>query len=178
MIPRQAVLTTIVFCLMAFEVLVLAMLMLLPYVPDPGFANLNMNVYVFLAPLSTISLLGLLYAWLLRLGTRELRRHLAKFNSFVQFLAEPFGTLISSIKTRSLSESAGALAILSRPRLMLAISLVASVLLALVPYRLDLNPTATLVGIDSPLYVTWIMFCACEPSIFYRSQLRLCRKCS
>ena len=39
---------------------------------------------------------------------------------------------------------------------MLAISLATSVLLALVPYRADLNPTGRLVGIDSPLYVTWI----------------------
>jgi len=39
---------------------------------------------------------------------------------------------------------------------MLAISLVVSSLLAFVPYRPDLNPTGTLVGIDSPLYVTWV----------------------
>src|SRR2546426_5600537 len=39
---------------------------------------------------------------------------------------------------------------------MLAVSLFISSLLALVPYRRDLNPSGTLVGIDSPTYVTWI----------------------
>ena len=39
---------------------------------------------------------------------------------------------------------------------MLTVSLVVSSLLAFVPYRPDLNPSGTLVGIDSPTYVTWI----------------------
>src|SRR5437773_11273137 len=39
---------------------------------------------------------------------------------------------------------------------MLGISLVVSVLIVFVPYRPDLNPTANLVGIDSPTYVGWI----------------------
>src|SRR5437773_10507533 len=39
---------------------------------------------------------------------------------------------------------------------MLGISLVLSVLIVFVPYRPDLNPTATLVGIDSPTYVGWV----------------------
>jgi hypothetical protein len=39
---------------------------------------------------------------------------------------------------------------------MLAMSLVVSSLLAFVPYRPDLNPSGTLVGIDSPTYVNWI----------------------
>src|SRR5213593_4794907 len=39
---------------------------------------------------------------------------------------------------------------------MLGISLLASVLLAFIPYRADLNPNSVLVGIDSPTYVGWI----------------------
>src|SRR5207247_6961293 len=40
--------------------------------------------------------------------------------------------------------------------MIVAISLCVSSLLAFAPYRPDLNPTGSLVGIDSPLYLGWI----------------------
>src|SRR2546426_10499005 len=153
---RQAFLTGLILLALSFQVLVLVILAFFPYVPDPGFSSLDTNIYAFLAPLSTIFLLGLLYAWLIRLGTREARHYSRRFEKLIQFFSEPFQTLVSSVKTRSLSDSARTFKILSHPRLLLAISLATSVLLALVPYRPDLNPAGNLVGIDSPLYVTWI----------------------
>src|SRR3989441_3319097 len=153
---RQAFLTGLILLALSFQVLVLVILAFFPYVPDPGFSSLDTNIYAFLAPLSTIFLLGLLYAWLIRLGTREARHYSRRFEKLIQFFSEPFQTLVSPVKTRSLSDSARTFKILSHPRLLLAISLATSVLLALVPYRADLNPTGRLVGIDSPLYVTWI----------------------
>ena len=154
--PRQTILTSLIIVILSFQVLALVILTFFPYVPDPGFSGLNTNIYTFLAPLSTIFLLGLLYAWLIKLGTREARHNSRRFERLTRFLSEPFRTLISSVKARSLSDSATTFKILSHPRLLLAVSLAASVLLALVPYRPDLNPTGSLVGIDSPLYVTWI----------------------
>jgi len=156
MATRETILTIVTICLVAFEVSVLAVLAFFPYLPDPGLSNLNTDVYVLLAPLSTLFLLGLLYTWLARLGTRAAVRRSVSFKSFLQFLSVPFRNLLSSLRSVSLSDSARTLKILSRPRLMLAISLVVSSLLAFVPYRPDLNPTGTLVGIDSPLYVTWV----------------------
>src|SRR2546425_10695560 len=156
MTQRKAILIGLILLLLSFQVLVLVVLALFPYAPDPGLSSLNNNIYTFLAPLSTIFLLGLLYAWLIKLGTRGARHYSRRFEKLVQFLIEPFRTLISSVKTRSLSESARSFKILSHPRLLLAIGLATSVLLALLPYRADLNPTGGLVGIDSPLYVTWI----------------------
>src|SRR5438046_1521636 len=156
MMRRQAIATTIVLALLAFEFLVLAILAFFPYVPDPGLATLNMSIYTFLAPLSTVILLGLLYAWLVRFGTREIRRRSSRFNDFVRFLSEPFQKTASLIKSTALYESARSLKVLSYPRLMLGISLVVSVLIVFVPYRPDLNPTANLVGIDSPTYVGWV----------------------
>jgi hypothetical protein len=152
----QTVLTGLVLGLLAFQVLVLVALVLFPYVPDLGLSNLSSSLYTFLAPLSTVLLLGLLYAWLIKLGAREARLNSRRFEKFIQFLSEPFRTLISSVKTRSLSDAARTFKILSHPRVLLAVSLVASVLLALVQYRPDLNPTGNLVGVDSPLYVTWV----------------------
>src|SRR5712692_2863871 len=141
MTRRQAILTGLVLSLLALQVLALVILAIFPYVPDPGFSIINMDIYVLLAPLSTVFLLGLLYAWLIKLGTREARHRSRKFDRLVKFLSEPFQTLIPSVKTRSLSDSARSFKILSRPRLLLAISLAASILLVLVPYRPDLNPT-------------------------------------
>jgi hypothetical protein len=156
MTQRQAILTSVILLVLSFQVLVLVILALFPYLPDPGLSSLNNHIYTFLAPLSTIFLLGLLYTWLIKLGTIEARHYSRRFERLVQFLREPFRTLIPSVKTRSLSESARTFKILSRPRLLLAISLAASVLLAIVPYRSDLNPTGSLVGVDSSLYFTWI----------------------
>src|SRR2546430_3817588 len=156
MTQRQAILTGLILLILSFQVLVLVILAFFPYVSDPGFSNLNIDIYFFLAPLSTILLLGLLYAWLIKLATREASHNSKRFETFTQFLSEPFRTLISSVKTRSLSDWARTFKILSHPRLLLAVSLAASVLLALVPYRADLNPSGSLAGIDSPLYVTWI----------------------
>src|SRR5438034_10228099 len=156
MTPRQAITAAVVFGLLAFELLVLAILAFFPYLPDPGLATLNMTIYTFLAPLSTVILLGLLYAWLVRFGTREIRRRSSSFDGFVRFLSAPFQKTVSSIKTTTLSESARSFKLLSYPRLMLGISLIVSVLIVFVPYRPDLNPTANLVGIDSPTYVGWI----------------------
>src|SRR5205807_8466290 len=71
--------------------------------------------------------------------------------------------IISSVRTRSLSDSARTFKILSYPRLLLIISLASSILLAFVPYRPDLNPNGVLVGVDSPTYVTWISLMLSKP---------------
>ena len=153
---RGAILTGLVLSLLAFQSLVLVILVFFPYLPDPGLAALNAQVYGLLAPLSTVLLLGLLYAWLVRLGTREIRHRSSSFNSFVRFLSEPFQRILSSVRSTSLSESARSFKILSSPRLLLVVSVVVSILLVWVPYRPDLNSTGSLVGIDSPLYVGWV----------------------
>ena len=153
---RQAILTGVILLILSFQALVPVMLALFPYVPDPGFSIINMGIYAFLAPLSAVLLMGLLYSWLIKLGTRKVRCNLRMFERPAQFLSKPFQTLMSSVRTRSLSDSARTFKILSHPRLLLAVSLATSILLALVPYRPDLNPTESLIGIDSPLYVTWI----------------------
>src|SRR5947199_4016214 len=157
--------TMVILGLVAFEVSVLAVLVFFPYLPDPGLSNLNMDVYVLLAPLSTLFLLGLLYAWLLKLGTRAAVDRSVAFKSFLQFLSVPFRNLISSVRAVSLSDTARAFKILSHPRLLLAVSLVTSSLLAFVPYRPDLNPSGALVGVDSPTYVTWISQMTSKPLV-------------
>ena|SRR5437879_5734909 len=156
MTPRQMIFTGLILLILSFQVLVLVILGFFPYLPDPGLSKLNTDIYFFLAPLSTIFLLGLLYAWLLRLVARQASRYSLTARSRIHFFSEPFAKIISSVRTRSLSEFAQTFRILSQPRLLLTISIAVSVLLAFVPYRPDLNPNGILVGVDSPTYVTWI----------------------
>ncbi len=163
MTPRQTIIVAVLLGLLAFQILTFAILTFFSSLPDQGLSALNSSAYMILAPLSTVFLLGLLYAWLLRLGTRIARLRVARFDRFVRFLSEPFHGVISSMKAASLSDSARSLKILSRPRLVLAISLVVSSLLAYFPYRSDLNPTGSLVGVDSPLYVGWISQMLAQP---------------
>src|SRR5256886_6047368 len=156
MTQRQAILTGLILLILSFQVLVLVILAFFPYVPDLGISNLNNDIYFFFAPLSTIFLLELLYAWIVRAVEREATRYSSTARSIAHFLSEPFARIISFVRTRSLSESAQTFKILSHPRLLLIIGIAASVLLAFVPYRPDLNPNGILVGVDSPTYVTWI----------------------
>jgi hypothetical protein len=153
---RETAPTIVILGLVAFEISVLAVLVFFPYLPDPGLSNLNTDVYVLLAPLSTLFLLGVLYTWLAKLGTRAAAGRSVSFKSFLQFLSVPFRNMLSSLRSVSLSDSAGTFKILSHPKLMLAASLVVGSLLAFVPYRPDLNPGGTIVGIDSATYVSWI----------------------
>src|SRR5437016_5666482 len=156
MTQRQAIFTGVILIVLSFQVLVLAILVFFPYLPDLGLSNINNDTYFLLSPLSTIFLLDLLYAWLLRIVARDATRYSSTARSIAHLLSEPFAKIISSIKTRSLSDSARTFKILSQPRLLLIIGLASSVLLAFVPYRPDLNPNGVLVGVDSPTYVTWI----------------------
>src|SRR5437016_2454613 len=156
MTQRQAILTGVILIVLSFQVLVLAILVFFPYLPDPGLSNLNNDTYFLLSPLSTVFLLELLYACLLRLVAREATRYSSTARSIIHFFSQPFQKVLASVRARSLSESAQTFNILSRPRLLLIISLAASILLAFDPYRPDLNPNGTLVGVDSPTYVTWI----------------------
>src|SRR5207237_1358057 len=156
MTQHQAILTSVILIVLSFQVLVLAILVFLPFLPDPGLSNINNHTYFLLSPLSTVFLLELLYAWLVRLVAREATRYSSTARSIAHFVSEPFANIISSVRTRSLSDSARTFKILSQPRLVLIISLASSVLLAFVPYRPDLNPNGVLVGVDSPTYVTWI----------------------
>src|SRR5437588_1422319 len=163
MTQRQVIFTGVILIVLSFQVLVLAILVFFPYLPDPGLSNINNDTYFLLSPLSTIFLLELLYAWLVRLVAREATRYPSTARSLTHFVSEPFANIISSVRTRSLSDSARTFKILSYPRLLLIISLAASILLAFVPYRPDLNPNGTLVGVDSPTYVTWISLMLSKP---------------
>src|SRR5207253_11464746 len=100
MTQRQAIFTGVILIVLSFQALVLVILVFFPYLPDPGLSNLNTDTYFLLSPLSTIFLLELLYAWLLRLVARETIRYSSTARSLAHFVSEPFTKIISSIRTR------------------------------------------------------------------------------
>src|SRR5438034_6008660 len=102
MTPRQAIFTGLILLILSFQVLVLAILVFFPYLPDPGLSNLNNDTYFLLSPLSTVFLLELLYAWLVRLVAREATRYSSTARCIAHFVSEPFANIISSVTTRYL----------------------------------------------------------------------------
>src|SRR5438876_10821957 len=116
MTQRQVIFTGVILIVLSFQVLVLAILVFFPYVQDPGLSSINNDTYFLLSPLSTVFLLELLYAWLLRLVAREATRYSSTARSIVHFFSEPFQKILASLRARSLSESARTFKILSRPR--------------------------------------------------------------
>src|SRR5437764_2648577 len=105
MTQRQVIFTGVILIVLSFQLLVLAILVFFPYLPDPVLSNLNNDTYFLLSPLSTIFLLGLLYAWLLRVAAREATRYPSTARSIVHFFSEPFQKVLTSVRTRSLLET-------------------------------------------------------------------------
>jgi Glycosyl transferases group 1 len=152
----QAIITLIVSCLLTFELIVLAELAFFPYFPDMRTATLNIAFYNLMAPFSTVFTLGLLYGWPVRIGATSISRRSTKIYRFIRLISEPFRNVPSTIRTSWSRDSGRELGILPDHRVMLAISLVVGSMLAFIPYRPDINPTGSLVGIDGSLYVGWI----------------------
>src|SRR5438552_18030280 len=106
MTQRQVIFTGVILIVLSFQVLVLAILVFFPYLPDLGLSSINNDTYFLLSPLSTLFLLELLYAWLLRIVAREATRYSSTAGSIVYFFSEPFGKVLASVIASSLSQSA------------------------------------------------------------------------
>src|SRR5438552_16235303 len=87
MTQRQAIFTGVIVIVLSFQVLVLAILVFFPYLPDPGLSNINNDTYFLLSPLSTVFLLELLYAWILRLAARMATLYSSTPNTIVHFFS-------------------------------------------------------------------------------------------
>jgi len=151
-----------ILALIAFESSALAVSVFFPYV-NPELSSFNMRVYSFLSPLSIVPLLGLLYSWVVILVARFSSRRWKSFGSFLQFLSIPFRDTVLWVRSVSLSDSSRSFKILGSPKLLLVIGLFMCCVLAAFPYRPDLNPSGTVVGIDSSTYATWVAQMTARP---------------
>ncbi len=139
------------------ESLVLAQWATFPYWP-PSLTTLGeaeAGVYGVLMPFSPLLLMGFLYGRLLVYGVARIRGSKA-VGPTVASLVGPVGRLVRSLRSVNLDEALESAKILQHPRLMLALAVASSAILAFMPYRPDINASGSLVGIDSPLYQDWL----------------------
>ncbi len=125
-----------------------------PYFPDKSllFARMDAALFSILAPFSPALLIMLLYAWAVKLTV-------SLDNKFSKRLKSYFGQVaqsLSYIRPRISSDSVYRFALTNRPRLLLGLAVVMAVLLGLVPYRPELNPVMTPVGVDAHYYIEWV----------------------
>ena len=125
-----------------------------PYFPDKPllFAKTDAAIFDFLAPFSPTLLILLLYSWVPRLALSFDNKFSNRLNNIFKWLKQSFSSLTSEVPPNSVNR----FALTNRPRLLLGIAIASAILLALVPYRPNLNPTMTPVGVDTHYYIEWL----------------------
>ena len=150
-ISRYSVLTSLLALGVVIEALSAVEWASYPYFPDKSllFARTDSAIFSILAPLSPTFLILLLYNWPVRLAVSLDNQFSKRLKSYISWLTRPLLELRSPVSPNSESRFPQ----MSRPRLLLSIAIAAAVLLALIPYRHDLNPSMTPIGIDAHYYI-------------------------
>ena len=135
-----------------------------PYFPDKSllFAKTDAAIFDLLAPFSPALLILLLYTWVPRLAISFDNKFSKRLKNIFKWLAQS----LSSLNSRVPPDSVNRFTLTDRPRLLLVVAVASAILLALVPYRPNLNPAMTPVGVDAHYYVDWV-------SLFLRNRERL-----
>ncbi len=122
-----------------------------PYFPDKSllFARLDANIFDALALFSPTLLTLLLYTWPVKLAASLNNRFSKRFRSYLIWLAKP----LHRASPQTPSEAQPRLTLTNHPRLLLLLAIAAATLLGGIPYRPDLNPSMTPVGVDAHFYV-------------------------
>jgi len=125
-----------------------------PYFPDKPllFAKTDAAIFDFLAPFSPTLLILLLYSWVPRLALSFDNKFSNRLNNIFKWLKQSFSSLTSEVHPNSVNS----FALTNRPRLLLVLAMASGILLALVPYRPNLNSTMTPVGVDTHYYIEWL----------------------
>jgi len=125
-----------------------------PYFPDKSlfFARMDAALFSILAPFSPEFVIILLYIWVAKLGASLDNKFSKRLKSYFSRLAQS----LSYLRHRISSDSVNKFALTDRPRLLLGLAVIMAVLLGLVPYRPELNPAMTPVGVDAHYYIEWV----------------------
>ena len=126
-----------------------------PYFPDKSliFARTDATTFSILAPFSPVFLILLLYTWAPKLAVTFDN----KFSKRLKTLLSSFARSLSYIRPQAQSmDTFHGFALTRRPRLLLVLAVIMAMLLGLVPYRPELNPAMTPVGVDAHYYVDWV----------------------
>ena len=125
-----------------------------PYFADKNllFARTDATVFSILAPFSPALLIMLLYTWAVKLTVSLDNKFSKRLKSYFSWIAQS----LSYLRHRIPSDSIHGFSLTDRPRLLLALAVVMAMLSALVPYRPNLNPAMTPVGVDAHYYIEWV----------------------
>src|SRR3989449_4225309 len=125
-----------------------------PYFPDKSllFAKMDATIFSILAPFSPAFLIILLYTWVPELAVSFDNKFSKRLKTYFNWLAQS----LSYLRHRIPSDSVRTFALTDRPRLLLGLAVIMAVLLGLVPYRPELNPAMTPVGVDAHYYIEWV----------------------
>src|SRR5437870_5930120 len=125
-----------------------------PYFPDKSlfFAKMDATLFSLLAPFSPEFVIILLYIWVAKLGASFDNKSSKRLKSYFSQLAQS----LSYLRPRISSDSVNRFALTDRPRLLLRLAMIMAVLLSLIPYRPELNPAMTHVGVDAHYYIEWV----------------------
>ncbi len=156
-LPRNthAITSIVLLFLTGFEAVVLAELVFYPTSGIVGgpYNNLvwyDATAYRWIAPLSILPAMAILYGWVLKWGVVKVRKYSSRFQLGLK-------TGLRILVRFSQPTEKGALpSIFRHPKWLLVLALATGALVGLYPYRADLNPGGILVGVDTPQYVSWI----------------------
>ena len=153
-ISRYSVLTSLLLLAVAIEALSAVEWATYPYFPDKGllFARTDATIFSILAPFSPAFLIILLYTWVAKLAVSFDNKFSKRLKSYFDWLTQS----LSYLRPRIPSDSVHRFALTDRPRLLLGLAVGMGVLLGLVPYRPQLNPAMTPVGVDAHYYIEWV----------------------
>lgn len=122
-----------------------------PYFPDKSllFARIDAAIFDLLVPFSPILMILLLYTWPVMFAASLHNRYSKRFRSYLTTLIRPF----LQARHRILSNPQPNSAFVRRPQLLLFLAIATAIFLGVIPYRPDLNPSMTPVGVDAHFYI-------------------------
>ena len=150
--PRKA-LTAMFAVIVAIETAALIEQTLAQDVPFGvlGLQVVTSSTFQILAPLSPLLVLLILYSWVGRVLTKIVSKRRARYA-----LIQRFRFLSQISQSLPVSWEGTGVPLLQRPLAILSISMASAFLLALLPYRPDINPAGIPVGTDTPEYIQWV----------------------
>src|SRR3989442_278416 len=116
-----------------------------------NFQAITGNVFLLLAPFSPLLIVLILYSWIGRIIVWTVTRY-----DINGFLVNRFRFLSRISHFLPVSWDGKEVPLLQHPIAVLGIGMVSACALAYTPYRSDINPGGTPVGVDTPLYIQWV----------------------
>src|SRR2546422_3609581 len=150
-VPRK-ITSAILAILVGIEAIAIVDQALAPELATGGlnFQAITGNVFLLLAPFSPLLIVLILYSWIGRIIVWTASRY-----DINGFLVSRFRFLSHISHSLPVSWDGKEVPLLQHPIAVLGIGMVSACALAYTPYRSDINPGGTPVGVDTPLYIQW-----------------------